>query len=170
MASEAYFRPLTAVDEDAAKTALATAIAKLKNYLDAAGANGAAWNTYLESDKLDAQLKAPKVEDLTAILDRFQANQPGLELPIFANVTGALSRYIDVVQARQSDLQSQFAQRLKELSEKLKSYPQDPSEEAAIALGGQLGWLQAAEQARRWWRRFVHGTRSPTCTPMYLPN
>ncbi len=148
LASQSAVHPITDADVAAAKDKLQKAVAALDKYLTAAGANGAAWKEYLHWKDLESQLasKAPDPEALRAVEQSFTADFVGLELPVFGNVAGDLQDFADVVEARNTDLAAKLPDELKALAEELKQYPQSPTEEAAIAVGGRLGWLHAMRQ------------------------
>ena len=144
--AEDQFRPITDEDVAQSKAALEAAAQKLGAYLT--GSNGAAWKEYLQWSDLQEQLKAesPNLEKLADVYRKLTANQVGLEMPVFANVADAIERYVNDLAARDENFQSQFAAQLKGLSESLAKYADDPSEDTAAAIGGQLGWLDSRRQ------------------------
>jgi hypothetical protein len=148
--AEAGFRPLTDADLAADKAVLQAAVAKLDRYLKSAGANGTAWRKYLRWQDLATQLTAekPDADALKAVSQRFAADQPGLELPVFADVAVALERYVNDLSASKEDLKTQYATQLKTLSDELKQYAAGQNDELALGLGGRLGWLDSMRQAK----------------------
>jgi hypothetical protein len=147
LGAETGFRPITDADVATSKAALQSAAAKLDRYL--AGSNGAAWKTYLQWPDLVTQLKAesPDVEALSAVHQKFVADQVGLELPVFANVADTLAGYINDLKGHNDELRGQFVEQLKALADALGQYAQDPSSDRAIDVGSRLGWLDDMRQA-----------------------
>ncbi len=147
LASESKFRPLTDADVAADKAALETATAKLDRFLKISGANGAAWREYLHWSDLQTQLKSATVDlsVLKSVQKQFRADQNGLEMPVYSDVAAALDRYITDAEAPQ-DLKAQFAEQLKGLSDELRLFDKDRSQERAAAVGARLGWLQNTRQ------------------------
>ena len=149
LAAEAGFRPVTDAEVAAAKASLQAAVAKLDHFLAAGGANGAAWKEYLRWPVLQAQLASntPDVDELKKVSTQFAADQVGLELPDFNTVRDALEHYTHALEAHKDEVRGQYAAHLKSLSDELKKYADDHSEELAIALGARLGWLENMRQA-----------------------
>ncbi|MBI3837102.1 MAG: hypothetical protein HY288_04105 [Planctomycetia bacterium] len=165
--SESNFQPITDADVAAAKTALEAAAVKLDAFLTASGTNGTAWKEYLRFKDLQSQLPSatPDAAVLKSVEQRFTADQNGLEMPVFADVGTALSRFIHSLTARRDDLRTEYAAQLKGLADELRQYANDltqrtqhadeaerlkaatHSEEAALAVGTRLGWLQNMRQA-----------------------
>ena len=104
-----------------------------------------------------------------AIQKRFAADQVGLEMPVFADVGKALLNYLQLIQARQSDVQVQYVAHLKDLSEKLKQYDESKlqSTETAEAVGADWAGSRRCTRPSRWSARFASITRSRTCTATF---
>mgnify|MGYP006908204921 CR=1 FL=1 len=146
--AESSFEPPTAEYAEATKAKLASAVAKLNDYLT--GDNGQRWRDYLGLDELGEQLESdsPELDALARSYQQFTADEPGLELPVFANAGDALDKYISVVAANRDDLKQQYAQQLKTLSDALQKYSDEQSELLAATIGTRVGWLQRMRQAR----------------------
>ncbi len=145
--AQSKFKPITAEEVAASKSALETATAKLAQYLSS-GANSENWKKYLRFDELQTQLKSEK-PDLAVLADvyyLFTANQVGLELPVFANVADSLERYVNDVAAQDEKLQDQFNEQLKGLAVALDEYAKAPTSDLANDIGGRLGWLENRRQ------------------------
>jgi hypothetical protein len=145
------FVPTVPSGLDAAKSNLLAASTRLNGYLASGGANGRAWQKYLRSADLQAQLKAsePDTEVLQQLAQRYTADQRGLELDRFSDVRRALTAYDDALEARQAkDLRAQFESKLESLADRLKEYREKPSPQVAAAIGRELGWLERMRQAR----------------------
>ena len=149
LAAEAGFRPITDADVAAAKTSLQTEVAKLDHYLAAGGANGAAWKEYLRWPAIQAQLASntPDVDELKKVASQFAADQVGLELPVFNAVRDSLEHYTHALEAHKDEVRGLYVAQLKSLSDELKKYADDHSEELATALGARIGWLENMRQA-----------------------
>jgi len=133
---------------DWAKSDLKAALQRLESYLAGIGRKGAGWRTYLMLGELDKQLASdkPDVPTLEKISDRFSANHPGLEMPVFADVGAKLTRYVDALElSGMPDLEQQYANELENLSKHLAA--RDPSEETTAEIGRSLGWLERTRQA-----------------------
>ena len=131
--AESTFRPITDADLAADKSALQAAVAKLDRYLQSGGANGKAWREYLRWNDLDSQLKAEKtdLDALKLVAQRFSADQRGLELPVFTDVSKVLARYSKDLAASKTDQKGEFVTQLKGLAEDLKQYEAGPNDELA---------------------------------------
>ena len=144
------FRPVSDVELSNAKTDLEKAVTTLNRYLGSLGKNGANWKEFLRWSDLESQLKAATGDGdaLSAIKQRFESDQNGLELPVFANVKKALHRYANLLAARAEGVPASFAERLNGLADKLRNYedPQHQSQDAADEIGSELGWLEDMQQ------------------------
>jgi hypothetical protein len=147
--AEGDFRPLSDQDVAISRAATQSAASRLDQYLKTGGANGNAWKSFLGLDRLLDQLNAesPDVQALKTAREQLSANQPGLEMPVFANVRAALDRYIADLSGRNEDLKAQYSTQLKGLSEELKQYASGYSNELASSLGERLAWLENARQS-----------------------
>jgi hypothetical protein len=162
------FAPVTTNQVQADRASLQAAMAKLDRYLSALGSNGAAWKEYLRWKEIDEQLRAasPDARMLLDIGKRFTANNPGLELPVFANVGDSLDRFAHRVAAQDSDVKAQFSAQVRGLADSLRQYIQeladqakqppqgddprqttlDSIQELSAGVGSILGWLQTMGQ------------------------
>ncbi|HEX5103990.1 MAG TPA: hypothetical protein VFV87_09285, partial [Pirellulaceae bacterium] len=135
-----------------AKAELTAAVSDLDRYLSRDPKGVAGWKKFLRWDELTPIVQAqepPPTEAVAAAVDRFRANQKGLELPQFTRVRIALENYAAAaVAAANGGLQEQFAQRLEALAKQLETYSQDPAAgDEAIAIGRTLGWLERNHQS-----------------------
>jgi len=132
------------------KADLQAALSRLERYLATGGQNGKQWADYLRVGDLDRQLKAekPDIEVLSRIAQRFEADQPGLEMPVFSDVRQKLTQYIDALEVGgMQDFEQQYATQLEALSSGLGRYAKTAGESDAYAVGRSLGWLERSRQA-----------------------
>jgi hypothetical protein len=145
------FKPVNETNFKAAREKLLAAIDELDRYLNASGANGAAWKKYLRWDDMQEQVKAGvegKTNVLREISLQYYTDHVGLELPQFAAVGRLLRTYANVLySAREANLQQQFDAKLEELTQLLDAYAKDPSELSASAISSTLSWLERNGQA-----------------------
>lgn len=147
--AEAGFQPISDAAVSADRAELDRRLARLEQYLGRSGKYGAGWRSYLRLNDLAAQLRgaSPSADELKTIEKQFRADQPGLELPVIADVATALDRYSNDMAARQGDLKEQFSTQLKGLSDELKQFSSSYNNETADSLGERLDWLSEARQA-----------------------
>ncbi len=85
----------------------------------------------------------PDVETLKTIDTQFSTDANGLEMPVFTEVRKAAKTFVELLLARGEDLRPQYIEHLKSLSENVKRYEADKSNELADAIGSDLAWLEA---------------------------
>ena len=143
--SEATFYPPGPADVATARAELKTAMAGLDRYLKANPAVAAGWREFLHWKDLQAQVAVPKpdVETLKTIDTQFSTDANGLEMPVFTEVRKAAKTFVELLLARGEDLRPQYIEHLKSLSENVKRYEADKSNELADAIGSDLAWLEA---------------------------
>jgi len=164
-AAKADFRPLTAEDVQQAKTQLLADLKNLDRKLAADGRNGESWRTYLQWDKLRAQLNSDDGGDLDvlkSIYERFAADQQGLELVWFRNAAEALWRYRFLAASVDNEkLKPAYEQLLDSLAKHLEQYAARPTAENALQIGNAVGQLQDARQAPQVVNAVAHHFRRP---------
>jgi hypothetical protein len=110
------------------------------------------WKRYLRWDDLVAwsTSETPPPQDVLAnVIGKLEADQGGLELPVFVRLREALQNY-QAVTAAASDAQAgeQYARRMEDLATQLDAYSGNPANsDAALAIGRTLGWLESRRQA-----------------------
>lgn len=133
------------------KALLQSAVGKLDRYLTPGGKNGEAWKAYLGWNDLQEAIKAgpdANVATLQSIDKRFRENKVGLELPVFAGVETALSKYITALSAsNDAEGAGTLDAKLDELAKNLQSYNTAPTEATAGDIAGILSWLDQYGQA-----------------------
>ena len=111
------------------------------------------WKKYLKWDLLEPQLAADAkvdraaLDDLSTVLRRFRANQPGLELPVFTRVAAALDRYREVAfwntLSQRRDVAPIYESYLKSFAEQLRRHEEAPTMETTRQVGQVLGTLES---------------------------
>lgn len=159
LAQKEHFREIEPGSLDAARQQLCRATAALDAYLATGAANGVAWKKYLLWDKLEGQIGQDatlNIRDLAAVYQRLTANYPGLELPVFSNVTDALRTYVDAAVADSlADPGRIYGLQLDSLSGSLVRYAAGPNEADHWNIGQRLGWLEGMQQTPE----LIHATR-----------
>ena len=134
-----------------AQSRLATAVSRLGRYLDSGGANGAAWKLYLRFDELSAALRDAEhaqPDALEHVYERFRADQAGLELPVFHDVTLALRDWLDDLYRQTHPVaQEDVQRRIEQLTASVESYQQRPDADELAKIAAALGWLSRHGQA-----------------------
>ncbi|HTN74558.1 MAG TPA: hypothetical protein VL096_04900, partial [Pirellulaceae bacterium] len=130
----------------AAKAKLVAALATLDRYLTRGGpASRQGWHTYLQWDKLQAELAkeaGPDVKLLDEVAATYFQNQAGLEQSQFTNARQALKAYrAQVALASEKDWKVAGETRFDEIVKRLGAYQQSGSDEEAVAIGQLLGEL-----------------------------
>ena len=140
--AKAQFRPLTEADLQARRGDLVDAVARLDRRLEAAGENGAAWDRYLQMNRLRAQLENGKVPDQTVldkVYKRCTAGHEGLELVWFLDLRDALRRYRETARnVGDPELQTRYGKLLDFLAGRLRAYAAEPTENDALLIGRVL--------------------------------
>lgn len=136
--------------------ALQTASDALDQYLATQGANGAAWEKYLRWETLAHELKSkqPSASALAAVDSRFSGGQPGLEMPVFADVRHALDELLPAARvAGEPAVKADFNKRLDELAGLLSAASRGSAgddtatDQPRQRIGEILGWLEDRGQA-----------------------
>ena len=111
------------------------------------------WKKFLLWDELaphfadDVEVNRASLANLDNVLQRFRANQPGLELPIFTDAARAIARYRALASwaaaAKSRDLRADYERLLKSLGEELQRHLERPTTETAWQVGRILGVIDA---------------------------
>jgi len=146
----------TGEDVQRAKAQLKLTVAALGSYLNAHGRVGRDWKRYLQWNNLEAVLAAedPKDEDVRAVLDRFEADKDGLEMPQYIAVRDALRKYYYTDQAQDlGNVGRSLVERVKQLPAEprlqalLKDYGPETNHIGAVKIGAYMGELERFHQA-----------------------
>lgn len=150
-AEQSFFMPSPQQVQQVKSRALA-AVAQLHAHLQTRGPeNAAAWETYLEWPRLQAQLKAdvPNPNVVVSILDKWETNERGLENPLFIKARKAIRDYVYLASdIADENYEKEYARRVKELAELVERYDAEGSGDDALAIGRTLGWLERTGQAQ----------------------
>ncbi|MCE9547576.1 MAG: hypothetical protein K8T25_19070 [Planctomycetia bacterium] len=149
--------PKNAADAAAAKAELRTAVQKLDVYLTANGRKGQAWKQFLKWNLLTTALaaKEPDLAVLKEELDRFEADEDGLEMAQYQAVRNALREYLytslavrnpKAVAAQLEKYDRLFPKR-SNFAELLEAYGADATHAASIGVGARLGELERFHEA-----------------------
>ena len=123
----------------------------LDRYLGTQGANGDAWKKYLLWNELLHQLRStqPAAAALAEIDAQFSSGEPGLEMPVFADVQRALDVLLPTVRLiEEPSARGEFAGLLSELASLLEAPPHEsagyemPLAKRRRRIGQILGWLE----------------------------
>ena len=111
------------------------------------------WKKFLLWDELaphfadDVEVNRGSLADLDNVLQRFRANQPGLELPVFTDAARAIARYRALASwaaaAKSRDLRADYERLLNSLGEELQRHLERPTTETAWQVGRILGVIDA---------------------------
>jgi len=111
----------------------------------------AQWKDYLKWEQLEPHfteevtINRESLEQLEAILRRFRANHPGLELPVFTRLASAVDRYRELAfwnaVAKRRDPAPVYEGLVKNLQEQLRRHQQTPTVETTRQIGKVLGTL-----------------------------
>lgn len=145
------FRPVDEPLRRAAAGELSQAVDQAERYVRRiGGVHAADWIEYLDLAAIRKQLgKGPQGdgEVLKLILDRYRRNRDGLERPAFRELRSALDRYRDTLLLSQVEkLPLRYEQYLNLLSDEIKAYEEQPTEERNFRIGRLIGWFRRARQ------------------------
>ncbi|HID76424.1 MAG TPA: hypothetical protein EYP56_10555 [Planctomycetaceae bacterium] len=147
------FRPLRAEDLERERKDLVLAVERLDKWLKRAGTVGEGWRRYLRWDEWAAQLdgrREPDYQTLNRLYARLASGRYGLERKRFADVRGALHRYLITASAiANPKLRAQYDQVLSGLEEVWNRYRVSPSAEDRRSMNVILEWLESAGQGER---------------------
>jgi hypothetical protein len=147
------FQPVSPEAVTVARADVGRALAELDAFFRTGAAYKAVgWKRYLRWDELVALTKSeqpPANETMSALIGKLEADQGGLELPIFVRLREALENYRAVAAAsadgRAAD---EYDKRMEDLAVQLDAYASNPANsDAALGIGRTLGWLEARRQA-----------------------
>jgi len=145
-----HFRDTTREDVTAARAEALDKMEDLKTILNAAEDHGKAWRDYLLWDRLTTQLNNETGVDraeLEAILRRFDAGYPGLELPAIRRLRVALKRYYrHVLGVNDPRLRDEFARRLEQLEHLVGLLSTSDQGKVLQKISCQLAWAKQHEQ------------------------
>lgn len=109
------------------------------------------WKRYLKWDLLepqlgdDARVDRASLDNLGRVLRRLRSNHPGLELPVFTRLAGAIDRYRDLAfwnaLAARRDTTPIFGSLAKDLDEQLRRHAEQPTSETTREIGSALGTI-----------------------------
>lgn len=146
------FRPIPAQQVAAARAELDAALLDLDNlFARSLPERNAGWRKFLRWDDLREQLARKEGLDPKAtetILEKYSANEVGLETPRFARVRHALRNFLHLsTVSSDAKISETYAAQLEQLATHLESYNTTRSGDDALAIGRISGWLRRARQA-----------------------
>lgn len=149
-AEKEKYRPVDAPRLARARARLAAARDRLNGYLGK-GAAGRGWRKFLKLESLDELLRPdakPDPDAMVAIIEQLQADQVGLEQPVFTTLRSRLREYLaDTDQAEDPKSSEEYASRLDQLAAQLDAYQKTPKPELLRSIGPELAWFERRGQA-----------------------
>jgi hypothetical protein len=138
---------------DDARLQLQTAIEGLQGFLDTAPQREGNWKRFLRWDELEGLLEEDSrdLRSYSRVLNRFQGDEPGLELPPFRHVGNRLGKYMEVMAANNRGVTDTdlVTARLEKLANDLQHYADEPNAITTAAVRGDLQWLESTGQMPR---------------------
>jgi hypothetical protein len=148
------FTPPTAQQISQSRSEARAAAEALDDRLRAAGENGRAWRRYVPLDEIAGELqsKSPDLAALRESVQRLSADHDGLELPWFTRLRVSLWRCIGLLEASDPSAQDEYARRIAELAEALKTLeaaadPRTATNDTLPRIGVHAGWLEQHAQS-----------------------
>jgi hypothetical protein len=148
-AAGAGYRPITSQQLASLRGAMREKARALERAMGGDSQLARNWKTYLLWDQLtphfadDFDVTRASLTRLDEVLQRFRANQQGLELPYFTETAQAIFRYRALAPwatASQSrDLQGQYERLVTSLGDELRRHLEKPTTETAWQIGRVLG-------------------------------
>ncbi len=149
--AKSQFRAIDEASVGEARRQVTQAATALDRFLAGGGRRTAeGWKEHLQWSQMQAELdesKTPDIRVLNSIIEIYQQDKAGLELPQFLAVQRRLRTLINRVQASSDPaLADAYAANLETLAGLLEKDPQVRTTEDALVIGRTLGWLESAEQ------------------------
>ena len=155
-------------DVQAAQSLLLGSADALEAYLARSRRHGPGWKTYLDWNRLRAELRKtdPDLAKLNATRQKLAADHGGLEKNQFRSVRHALKRYLDVqlIARNPEGAQSQFETKIEDLATLLKSYGTRATHRDALEVARRLDFLQRLGQSPGLVRRVRSELSHPNLT------
>ncbi|RIK79937.1 MAG: hypothetical protein DCC67_09950 [Planctomycetota bacterium] len=154
--SRADYVELSSADFDDVRADLRRKAAELMQWLSGNPPVAAAWRKYLKWNLLEPHLRpdfevTPRsLAELDEVLERFRANQPGLEMPRFLATAEAIARYRVLgpwaLTARTRDTRVDYQRLLESLRTQLQRHAERPTSETAWKVGRILGTIDQLDR------------------------
>lgn len=145
------FQPLSVADTAQARQRLIAAAADLDRLLSAQGPNGQRWREFLawpELQALQGEFEGLTGEQFGAVLERLEADKPGLDRPQVAALRQAVNAYGDMwLSINDPPTAETYAEVMERLAAALEEYAAAPSGAAREKISVEIEWLRANRQA-----------------------
>ncbi len=171
LAAGADHVPFTDAQLAEARGELRTRATALVQALGARSTLAKNWQTFLKWEQLEPHLSEDfevtrrSLRELDEVLQRMHANEPGLELPVFANLAKTIARYRALASwtsaARSRDSHEAYEGLVSNLSAELERHHERPTSETAWQIGRVLGVIDGLGQSPQ----FVEAVRRRFARP-----
>jgi hypothetical protein len=129
----------------------------LLQFLNGQSPRADGWKRYLKWNQLephladDFQVTRRSLTEISEVLGRLRANQPGLELPAFTDLAKSIARYRGIatwlIASRSRDPKAIYQQLLTRLSTELERHRDRPTTETSWEVGRVLGIIEGIGQS-----------------------